>query len=128
MWQFIWRYIYIFFLARFARSVFKTLTRGSVGKFPDCSCCVICFQRRKAKLCILVRKTFFYTTIYLFRGSSSNHRKFRAQGMDTNNVRSTLTVTTFIPERVLKLRFQRRKDPPRLNWGCMAIAMVSRIL
>ena len=32
--------------------------RGTVRKFPDCSCCVICFQRRKSKLCALVGKHF----------------------------------------------------------------------
>ena len=56
--------------------------------------------------------------------------------MDTKNVRSTLalinnvtlTLTTFIPEHVVKLRFQTRKDPPGLNRGFMVHAMVSRIL
>ena len=46
----------------------KEYVRGTVGKFPDCSWCVICFQRRTSKLRTLVEKTFFCTTIYTFRG------------------------------------------------------------
>ena len=32
--------------------------RGAVGISPDCSLCVICFQRTKSKLCTLVGKHF----------------------------------------------------------------------
>ena len=67
--------------------------RGIVVKFSDCSCCVICFQRRKSKLPTQVEKTFFDTTIYI-GAFSSNLLKFRAQSMDTNNVRSSLTLAT----------------------------------
>ena len=40
--------------------------RGTVGKCPDCSCCVICFQGRKLKLCTLVGKNIFlHNNIYI---------------------------------------------------------------